>query len=233
MTCLHKGNHLLFGRASLLRFHRSLLAPALFPKWLSSPFWWERLRWRLPLSGDDHLAEVRLAEVRLVETGPTEAASTEVSPTKICAAQLGPIELRSDQIGMSETRMSEISSQEEDLPEIGSSQVGLSEIGLVQTRLAQIGMAQVGSHEVGMPQVDPTQISLTEIGLTQIGGNLRMLSSPCIPRRDSLLENSEVLLIGHRVSLLFECCSHYMALEGTLQGHIAWLVPKGNVAISF
>src|SRR6266571_638778 len=110
MTCLHKGNHLLFGRTSLLRFHRSLLAPALFPKWLSSPFWWERLRWRLPLSGDDHLAEVRLAEVRLVETGPTEAASAEVSPTKICAAQLGPIELRSDQIGLSETRLSEISS---------------------------------------------------------------------------------------------------------------------------
>ena len=25
----------------------------------------------------------------------------------------------------------------------------------------------------------------------------------------------------------------YMALEGTLQGHIAWLVPKGNMAISF
>ncbi len=49
-----------------------------------------------------------------------------------------------------------------------------------------------------------------------------MLSSPCIPRRDSLLENSEVLLICHRVSLLFECCSHYMALEGTLQGRIAW-----------
>ncbi len=58
-----------------------------------------------------------------------------------------------------------------------------------------------------------------------------MLSSPCIPRRDSLLENSEVLLICHRVSLLFECCSHYMALEGTLQGRIAWLVPKGTVAI--
>src|SRR6266700_4069905 len=54
MTCLHKGNHLLFGRASLFRFHRSLLAPALFTKRLSSPFWWERLRWRLPLSGDDH-----------------------------------------------------------------------------------------------------------------------------------------------------------------------------------
>ena len=110
MTCLHKGNHLLFGRTSLLRFHRSLLAPALFTKQLSSPFWWERLKWRLPLSGDDHLAEVRLAEVRLVETDPTEAASTEVSPTKICAAQLGSIELRSDQIGMSETRLSEISS---------------------------------------------------------------------------------------------------------------------------
>src|SRR5258708_6906009 len=82
-------------------------------------------------------------------------------------------------------------------------------------------MAQVSSHEVGMPQVGPTQISLT-----QIGGDLRMLSSPCIPRRDSLLENSEVLLICHRVSLLFECCSHYKALEGTLQGRIAWLVPR-------
>ena len=65
---------------------------------------------RLPLSGDDHLAEVRLAEVRLVETRPTEATSTEVGPTKICAAQLGPIELRSYQIGLSETRLSEISS---------------------------------------------------------------------------------------------------------------------------
>src|SRR5713226_428449 len=37
MTCLHKGHHLLFGRASLLRFHRSLLAPALFTKRRSSP----------------------------------------------------------------------------------------------------------------------------------------------------------------------------------------------------
>src|SRR2546423_15342659 len=87
-------------------------------------------------------------------------------------------------------------------------------------------MAQVSPHEVGMSQVGPTQISVTEIGLTQIGVNLRMLSSPRIPRRDSLLENSEVLLICHRVSLLFECCSHYKALEGTLQGRIAWLVPK-------
>src|SRR5260370_31057721 len=84
-------------------------------------------------------------------------------------------------------------------------------------------MAQVSSHEVCTPQVGPTQISLTEIGLTQIGVDLRMLSSPCIPRRDSLVENSEVLLICHRVSLLFACCSHYMALEGTLQGRIAWL----------
>ncbi len=96
MTYLYESNHLLFGCASLLRFHRSLLARALFTKRLSSPFWWERLRWRLPLSGDDHLAEVRLAEVRLVQTGPTEAASAEVSSTKICAAQLCPVELRSD-----------------------------------------------------------------------------------------------------------------------------------------
>ncbi len=96
MTYLYESNHLLFGCASLLRFHRSLLARDLFTKRLSSPFWWERLRWRLPLSGDDHLAEVRLAEVRLVQTGPTEAASAEVSSTKICAAQLCPVELRSD-----------------------------------------------------------------------------------------------------------------------------------------
>jgi hypothetical protein len=40
-------------------------------------------------------------------------------------------------------------------------------------------------------------LSVTEIGLTQIGVDLRMLSSPRIPRRDSLLENSEVLLICH------------------------------------
>ncbi len=60
-----------------------------------------------------------------------------------------------------------------------------------------------------------------------------MLSSPCIPRCDSLLENSEVLLIGHRVSLRFECYSHYMALEETLQGRIAWRVRKKNRAISF
>jgi len=96
MTYLYESNHLLFGCASLLRFHRSLLARDLFTKRLSSPFWWERLRWRLPLSGDDHLAEVRLAEVRPVQTGPTEAASAEVSSTKICAAQLCPVELRSD-----------------------------------------------------------------------------------------------------------------------------------------
>jgi hypothetical protein len=60
-----------------------------------------------------------------------------------------------------------------------------------------------------------------------------MLSSPRIPYRDSLLENSKVLLICHRVSLLFGCCSHYMALEEALQGHIARLARKENVAISF
>jgi hypothetical protein len=38
VTRLHEGNHLLFGRASLLCFHRALLAPALFMKRLSSPF---------------------------------------------------------------------------------------------------------------------------------------------------------------------------------------------------
>jgi hypothetical protein len=76
-------------------------------------------------------------------------------------------------------------------------------------------MAQVSPHEVGMSQVGPTQISVTEIGLTQIGVDLRMLSSPRIPRRDSLLENSEVLLICHHVSLLFGCCSHYMGSGGT------------------
>src|SRR6266478_4817292 len=74
MTCLHKGNHLLFGRASLLRFHCSLLAHTLFTKRLFSLPHGNR---GLPLSGDDHLAQVRLAEVRLVETSPTEAASTE------------------------------------------------------------------------------------------------------------------------------------------------------------
>ena len=87
-------------------------------------------------------------------------------------------------------------------------------------------MAQVSPHEVGMSQVGPTQISVAEIGLTQIGVDLRMLSSPRILRRDSLLENSEVLLICHRVSLLFECCSHYMALEETLQGHSAHSLTK-------
>src|SRR5712692_7897476 len=168
MTGLHEGNHLLFSCASLLRFHRSLLAQAVFTNRFSYPFRWERLRWRLPLSGDNHLAEVRLAEIRLVKTGPTKAASTEVSPAKICTAQLGPIELCSDQISMSKARM------------------------------PQIGPAQVGPHEVGMSQVGPTQI-----GLTQIGVDLRMLSSPLIPGSDSLLENSEVLLICHGVSLLF------------------------------
>jgi hypothetical protein len=38
MTGLHEGKHLLFGRASLLRFHRSLLAHADFMKRLSSAF---------------------------------------------------------------------------------------------------------------------------------------------------------------------------------------------------
>ena len=208
MTCLHKGNHLLFGRASLLRFHCSLLAHTLFTKRLFSLPHGNR---GLPLSGDDHLAQVRLAEVRLVETSPTEAASTEVSPTKICATQLGPIELRSDQISMSEARLSEVGSQQEDLSEIGLSQVGLSKIGLVQTRLAQIGLAQVGPHEIGVPQIGPTQIGFAEIGLTQIGVDLRMLSSPRIPRRDSLLENSEVLLICHRVSLPLGRASRHFA----------------------
>jgi len=64
----------------------------------------------LPLSGDEHITEVRLAEVRLVETGPTEAASTEVGSTKIYAAQMGSVELRADQIGVSEARLSEVSS---------------------------------------------------------------------------------------------------------------------------
>src|SRR5258708_33449135 len=82
-------------------------------------------------------------------------------------------------------------------------------------------MAPVSSHEVGMPQVGPTQISVPEIGLTQIGVDFRMLSAPRIPHCDSLLENSEVLLICHHVSLLFGCCSHYMALEEPLQGHSA------------
>src|SRR5260221_13648493 len=77
-------------------------------------------------------------------------------------------------------------------------------------------MAQVSSHEVGMPQVGPTQI----------GMDLRILSSPRIPRRDSLLKNSEVLLICHHVSLLFGCCSHYMALEEPLQGHSAHSLTK-------
>jgi len=230
MTCLYKGNHLLFGRASLLRFHRSLLARTLFTKRL---FPLPRGNMGLPLSGDDHLAKVRLAEVRLVETGPTDAASTEVCPTKICASQLGSIELRSDQISLSEARLSEVGSQQEDLSEIGLSQVGLSEIGLVQSRFAQIGPAQVGSHEIGVPQIGTTQIGFAEISLTQIGVDLRMLSSPRIPRSDSLLENSEVLLICHGVSLLFGCASHYIALEETLQGHSARLVRKGNVAISY
>ena len=117
---------------------------------------------------------------------------------------------------MSEARLSEVGSQQEDLSEIGLSQVGLSEIGLVQTRLAQIGTAQVGPHEVGVPQV----------GSTQIGVDLRILSSPRIPRRDSLLENSEVLLICHRVFLLFGCCSHSMALGEHLQGHRAHSLTK-------
>src|SRR5258708_14226664 len=77
-----------------------------------------------------------------------------------------------------------------------------------------------------MPQVGSTQISLTEIGLTQIGGDLRMLSSPRIPRRDSLLENSEVLLICHCASLLFACCSHSMALKETFQGQSQGLCPR-------
>jgi len=94
-------------------------------------------------------------------------------------------------------------------------------------------MAQVGSHEVGMSQIHPTQISVSEIGLTQIGVDLGMLSSPRIPRSDSLPENSEVLLICHRVSLLFECRSHSMALEETLQGPIARRVRKRNLTISF
>jgi hypothetical protein len=89
--------------------------------------------------------------------------------------------------------------------------VGLSKIGLVQTRLAQIGLAQVGPHEIGVPQIGPTQIGFAEIGLTQIGVDLRMLSSPRIPRRDSLLENSEVLLICHRVSLPLGRASRHFA----------------------
>ncbi len=71
-----------------------------------------------------------------------------------------------------------------------------------------------------------SEISVTEIGLTQIGVDLRMLSSPRIPRRDSLLENSEVLLICHCTSLLFECCSHSMALKETLQGQSQGLWPQ-------
>src|SRR5258708_24386587 len=82
MTCLHKGNQLLFGRASLLRFHCSLLARTLFTKRLFSL---PHGNMGLPLSGDDHLAQFRLATVRLVKTGPTKPASTSVSPTKICA----------------------------------------------------------------------------------------------------------------------------------------------------
>jgi hypothetical protein len=74
-----------------------------------------------------------------------------------------------------------------------------------------------------VPQIGSAQIGFAEIGLTQIGVDLRMLSSPRIPRRDSLLENSEVLLICHRVSLLFGRCPHYMALEEAFQGHIARL----------
>jgi hypothetical protein len=97
--------------------------------------------------------------------------------------------------------MSEVGSQQENLSEISLSQVGLSEIGLVQTRLAQIGLAQVGPHEIGVPQIGPTQI----------GVDLRMLSSPRIPRRDSLLENSEVLLICHRVSLPLGRASRHFA----------------------
>ena len=89
-------------------------------------------------------------------------------------------------------------------------------------------MAQIGSQEVGMSQVGPTQISLTEIGITLSGVVLRMLSSPRIPGRDSLLVNGEVLLICHRISLLFGCYSHYIALEGTLQGHITRLGRSGG-----
>jgi hypothetical protein len=41
--------------------------------------------------------------------------------------------------------------------------------------------------------------------------DLRMLSSPRIPRHDSLLENSEVLLICHRVSLPLGRASRHFA----------------------
>lgn len=110
--------------------------------------------------------------------------------------------------------MPQISSQKEDLLEVGRRQVCLREVGLAQRRLEQISTTQIDTHEIG----------LTQVGSTQVRADLRMLSSPLIPLRDSLLEHREVLLISHDVSLLFtHCCFHYRTLEEPFQGHRAWV----------
>src|SRR5437868_2571571 len=112
-------------------------------------------------------------------------------PVHNCLTEVGSAEVGLDDDGIAEVGVVEVGSTEDGPAKVGSAEVGSAEVGSAEEGIAEGGVAEVGSSEVG----------IAEIWLYFF-----VLSSPCVPGVNSLLEQIKLLLVCHRTSLL--CCAH-------------------------
>jgi hypothetical protein len=90
----------------------------------------------------------------------------------------------------------ELRSTERGAHETGSTEIGFTEIGFPEIGFPEIRLPEISSTEIGLLEISPTEFGSKEVYL-----KTEVLSPPMIPNVDSLLQNLDLFVIGHRLIL--------------------------------